>query len=239
MEFDTRQQQGRARGGQRRRHPQLNAAVAVDSKHRIYGIESGPCSGGQVGMAHVLDPTLDRDPDDRAGRMPGRAPPWCRSRPSEPAARAGWRVSLSACPWSSPRRSCCRRFDTARRPRSCASRPGSTAFRAPSPRARSGRGAGSARALQLLSEGQAQYLAKEHRELHVLTAFDLQQLHVGLAADLAATPPRPRSPKSCCGSRPPILIPRATTCFRDALHALERRRPLRSRRSASGCSGTW
>jgi DNA repair protein RecO (recombination protein O) len=40
-------------------------------------------------------------------------------------------------------------------------------------------------ALQLLSEGQAQYLAKEHRELHVLTAFDLQQLHVGLAADLS------------------------------------------------------
>src|SRR5580765_446501 len=40
-------------------------------------------------------------------------------------------------------------------------------------------------ALQLLSEGQAQYLAKEHRELHVLTAFDLQYLHIGLAAHLA------------------------------------------------------
>src|SRR5215208_975821 len=40
-------------------------------------------------------------------------------------------------------------------------------------------------ALQLLSEGQAQYLAKEHRELHLLTAFDLGHLHVGLAADLA------------------------------------------------------
>lgn len=39
-------------------------------------------------------------------------------------------------------------------------------------------------ALQLLSEGQAQYLSKEQRELHVLTAFDLRRLHVGLSADL-------------------------------------------------------
>jgi DNA repair protein RecO (recombination protein O) len=39
-------------------------------------------------------------------------------------------------------------------------------------------------ALQLLSEGQAQLLLKEHRELHILTAFDLRWLPVGLAADL-------------------------------------------------------
>jgi DNA repair protein RecO (recombination protein O) len=39
-------------------------------------------------------------------------------------------------------------------------------------------------ALQLLSEGQAQLLMKEHRELHVLTAFDLRRLHVGLTAEL-------------------------------------------------------
>ena len=39
-------------------------------------------------------------------------------------------------------------------------------------------------ALQLLSEGQAQILIKDHRELHVLTAFDLRRLHVGLATDL-------------------------------------------------------
>ena len=32
-----------------------NSAVAVDSKRRIYAIESGPCSGGQPGIAHVLD----------------------------------------------------------------------------------------------------------------------------------------------------------------------------------------
>lgn len=39
-------------------------------------------------------------------------------------------------------------------------------------------------ALQLLSEGQAQLVLKEHRELHLLTAFDLRRLHVGLATDL-------------------------------------------------------
>jgi DNA repair protein RecO (recombination protein O) len=39
-------------------------------------------------------------------------------------------------------------------------------------------------ALQLLSEGQAQLLMKEHRELHILAAFDLRRLRVGLAADL-------------------------------------------------------
>jgi len=39
-------------------------------------------------------------------------------------------------------------------------------------------------ALQLLSEGQAQLLIKEHRELHTLTAFDLSAMHVGLASDV-------------------------------------------------------
>jgi DNA repair protein RecO (recombination protein O) len=39
-------------------------------------------------------------------------------------------------------------------------------------------------ALQLLSEGQAELLVKEHRELHILTAFDVKRLHVGLAEDL-------------------------------------------------------
>ena len=39
-------------------------------------------------------------------------------------------------------------------------------------------------ALQLLSQGQAQLLVKDHRELHTLTSFDLSHLYVGLAADL-------------------------------------------------------
>lgn len=35
-----------------------NSAVAVDSHGRVYGIESGPCRGGQRGTAHVLDSEL-------------------------------------------------------------------------------------------------------------------------------------------------------------------------------------
>jgi hypothetical protein len=35
-----------------------NSAVAVDSKGRIYAIESGPCQGGRPGVAHVLDSAL-------------------------------------------------------------------------------------------------------------------------------------------------------------------------------------
>jgi DNA repair protein RecO (recombination protein O) len=38
--------------------------------------------------------------------------------------------------------------------------------------------------LQVLSEGQAQWLMKENRELNVLTAFDLRRLHLGLTGDL-------------------------------------------------------
>jgi DNA repair protein RecO (recombination protein O) len=38
--------------------------------------------------------------------------------------------------------------------------------------------------LQVLSEGHAQWLMKENRELNVLTAFDLRRLHVGLTRDL-------------------------------------------------------
>jgi hypothetical protein len=35
-----------------------NSAVAVDSHGRVYGIEAGPCRGGQRGKAHVLDSEL-------------------------------------------------------------------------------------------------------------------------------------------------------------------------------------
>jgi hypothetical protein len=35
-----------------------NSAVAADSKGRVYAIESGPCSGGKPGIAHVLDQSL-------------------------------------------------------------------------------------------------------------------------------------------------------------------------------------
>src|SRR5689334_23770171 len=39
-------------------------------------------------------------------------------------------------------------------------------------------------ALQVLSEGQAELLVKEHRELHLLTAFELTRLPAGLTRDL-------------------------------------------------------
>jgi hypothetical protein len=35
-----------------------NSAVAADSKGRLYALESGPCSGGKPGKAHVFDATL-------------------------------------------------------------------------------------------------------------------------------------------------------------------------------------
>lgn len=47
-------------------------------------------------------------------------------------------------------------------------------------RPRSGFGA----ALQPLSRGTAHYLAKEHRELHTLTGFELLELHAGLAGQV-------------------------------------------------------
>ena len=61
-----------------------------------------------------------------------------------------------ACRWSPPRRSSCRRCATVRRRRSSGSRRGSTACRAPSPRARSRPKSRYGAALQVLSEGQAQ-----------------------------------------------------------------------------------
>src|SRR5919206_4952851 len=76
-------------------------------------------------------------------------------------------------------------------------------------------------ALQLLSEGQAQYLAKEHRELHVLTAFDLQQLHVALAADLARYATAAALAEVMLRFAPPDPHPESYDLFRDALHALE------------------
>ena len=54
MEFDTDSNKVLRGAGNGVSIP-LNAAVAVDSKHRIYAIESGPCSGGRPGIAHVLD----------------------------------------------------------------------------------------------------------------------------------------------------------------------------------------
>ena len=76
-------------------------------------------------------------------------------------------------------------------------------------------------ALQLLSEGQAQYLAKEHRELHVLTAFDLLRLHVGLAADIGRYATASTLAEIMLRFAPPDPHPESYDRFRDALRALE------------------
>ena len=140
-----RQQQGRA--GRGPGHPvPSNATVAVDSKGRVYGIETGPCSGGQPGKAHVLDATLAETGTIDAGRVPGRVGGGADS--AGVRRRGGDRgCGVRFLPWpsSSPRRSCCRRCATVRRRRSCGSPPASTGCRAPSPKARSGPGAASAR----------------------------------------------------------------------------------------------
>jgi DNA-binding beta-propeller fold protein YncE len=47
-----------------------NATVAVDSKGRVYGIETGACSGGQPGKAHVLDATLAETGTIELGECP-------------------------------------------------------------------------------------------------------------------------------------------------------------------------
>jgi DNA repair protein RecO (recombination protein O) len=76
-------------------------------------------------------------------------------------------------------------------------------------------------ALQVLSQGQAQLLMKEHRELSILTAFDLRRLHVGLAADLE------RYAVACALSEvmlrfaPPDPHPTSFDALQDALSDLE------------------
>jgi hypothetical protein len=47
-----------------------NSTVAADSKGRVYGIESGPCTGGQPGTAHVLDTTLTQTATISLGECP-------------------------------------------------------------------------------------------------------------------------------------------------------------------------
>jgi len=76
-------------------------------------------------------------------------------------------------------------------------------------------------ALQLLSEGQAQLLVKEHRELHTLAAFDLIQLHVGLAADLGRYATASALAEVMLRFAPPDPHPQSYDLLRDALTVLE------------------
>lgn len=50
-----------------------NSAVATDSQGRLYAIESGPCSGGRPGKAHVLDATLTEIRTITLGECPSGA----------------------------------------------------------------------------------------------------------------------------------------------------------------------
>ncbi len=76
-------------------------------------------------------------------------------------------------------------------------------------------------ALQLLSEGQAQYLTKEHRELHTLTAFDLQHLHAGLANRLDRYAAASVLAEVMLRFAPPDPHPESFDLFQDGLRRLE------------------
>ena len=76
-------------------------------------------------------------------------------------------------------------------------------------------------ALQLLSEGQAQLLTKEHRELHTLTAFDLVHLHTRLATDLDRYATASVLAEVMVRFAPPDPHPESYDRFRDALALLE------------------
>src|SRR5919107_4782747 len=76
-------------------------------------------------------------------------------------------------------------------------------------------------ALQLLSEGQAQLLMKEGRELNVLTAFDLRRLHVGLAADLERYAVACALAEVMLRFAPPDPHPESFDLLRHALEELE------------------
>ena len=76
-------------------------------------------------------------------------------------------------------------------------------------------------ALQLLSEGQAQVLMKEHRELHLLTAFDLRRLHVGLANDLGRYASACALAEVMLRFAPPDPHPESFDLLRHALEQLE------------------
>jgi DNA repair protein RecO (recombination protein O) len=76
-------------------------------------------------------------------------------------------------------------------------------------------------ALQLLSEGQAQLLMKEHRELHLLTAFDLVYLPAGLSENLERYATASALAEVMLRFAPADPHPESYDLFREALHRLE------------------
>ncbi|MGH7590631.1 MAG: DNA repair protein RecO [Gemmatimonadales bacterium] len=76
-------------------------------------------------------------------------------------------------------------------------------------------------ALQLLSEGQAQLLMKEGRDLHTLTAFDVQHVRADLAADLDRYAAANALAEVMLRCAPPAPHPESFDVFRHGLDALE------------------
>ena len=153
----------------------------------MYAIEAGACAGGKPGLAHVLDQSLE---EIRIITFGGahRGAPWFRSRRSQHRGRSIFPgmglVTTPAIVLSSLRYSETSKIvRLATRDHGVQSAIAKGALR---PQSRFGA------ALQLLSEGQAQFLTKEHRELHLLTAFDLPPAHRARRPTWTAMPrPRP------------------------------------------------
>ncbi|MGH7533638.1 MAG: DNA repair protein RecO [Gemmatimonadales bacterium] len=81
-------------------------------------------------------------------------------------------------------------------------------------------------ALQLLSEGQAQLLVKEGRELHTLTAFDVQHIRADLAIDLDRFAAANALAEVMLRCAPPAPHPESFDVFRHGLDALELAPPV-------------
>lgn len=76
-------------------------------------------------------------------------------------------------------------------------------------------------ALQLLSGGQAHLLVKEGRELHTLTAFDIQRVRVGLTTDLERYAAANALAELMLRCAPPAPHPEAYDVLQHGLEALE------------------
>lgn len=76
-------------------------------------------------------------------------------------------------------------------------------------------------ALQVLSDGVAHLLMKEHRELHLLTAFDVARVRVGLAARLDRYSAAVALAEVMLRFAPPDAHPESFDLLKDALDLLE------------------
>jgi hypothetical protein len=70
MEFNLDSNMVVRGAGQGLKFASFNSTVAADSKGRVYGIESGPCTAGRPGTAHVLDATLTETATIALGECP-------------------------------------------------------------------------------------------------------------------------------------------------------------------------